>query len=196
MKAFTTIYRPKKRPFSYLKTLLLALTISSSFAQTETIVFSPNGGWGTGYNGMVTITPNYTITSSWALKFIIPAGAVYGSAWVNSSNPPLNVGNVSSSNDGDGNITISGSGSINIPANTPFVINFRVSNVTNNAAPTNFVFTNANKTGTSNTPTITNCTSPSNIVPCNGNVGIGNFATPNDVKGALHLKGTFYHGLG
>lgn len=171
--------------------MVLAFVVSTAQAQTETIVFSTSGAWTTNYNGFVTITANYAINTSWKLTFTLPTNAVLGNAWVNGGSP--NVGNVTTSNG-----AIVGSGTVNIPANTPFVINFGVSNVANTAPPTNFVFTNANKTGASNTaPSLVNCTFPSNIFPCNGNVGIGSFDATIQPKSPLHLQGTsFLHGTG
>ena len=169
--------------------MLLAFVVSTAQAQTETIVFSVGSApWGTGYNGNVKVTPNYAITTSWSLTFTLPTGAKLETVWP--SNNSANIGTLSY-----GNGVITGTGTVNIPANTAFVVNLAVSGVTNNAAPTNFVFTSTSKTGTP--ISALNCASPSNIFPCIGNVGIGIFDASTQPQASLHVGGnTFLHGKG
>jgi len=173
--------------------MVLVFAFSTAQAQTENIVFSTTGVWTTNYNGLVTINANYAINTSWKLTFTLPTNATLGNAWPSSGSSNMNVGNITISNG-----AIIGSGTVNIPANTPFVVNFGVSNVANGAAPTNFVFTNGNKTNAPTTATSpTNCLYPSNIFPCNGNVGIGSFDATVQPKSPFHLQGTsFLHGTG
>jgi hypothetical protein len=180
--------------FKFLKAMVLVFAFSTAQAQTETIVFSTGEApWTTGYNGNVTITANYAINTSWKLTFTLPTNAVFSNAYSNSNTALLNVGNITTIGG-----AIIGSNTVNIPANTPFVVNFGVSGVTNNAAPTNFVFTNGNKTNAPNTAASpVNCIYPSNIFPCNGNVGIGSFDATVQPKSPLHLQGlSFLHGTG
>lgn len=176
-----TNFRIKAVLFSF--SLLCAFSV---FAQTETTQFMKTQDWGNGYNGKINVIPNYAINTPWTLKFTIPTGSNVSNAWVTGSATSFSVAaNV---------VTVASSGTVNVAANSTLAVEFTLDNGSTNVS--NFVFNNGNKTGTT-TPTSSNCTSPSNIFPCTGNVGIGNFDASIQPLFNLHLGGNnFLHGRG